>query len=398
MNLYNCMQTHSTCYRNTEKMTIKGILWHSTGANNPNIKRYVQPYETDANYKKDIEKLGKNSYNNDWNHIEHQAGLNAWIGKFADGTVGICQTMPWDYCPWGCGSGSKGSCNSGWIQFEICEDSLNDKDYAEKVWNEAIELSVYLCKMYNLDPNGTVNHNGVKCPVITCHNDAAKIGLAGNHVDINHWFPKILGKDMSNARKEISEKLNSKPSPQPTPTPTPTEELYRVRKSWSDAKSQTGAYKILNNAKKSCAVGYSVFDSKGNVVYSNNPTPQPQPTPQPTPTPKKSVEEIAKEVIAGNWGNGEDRKSRLEKAGYNYSEIQNKVNELLNPKTITKKVKATSGLWLHNRATTSSSTRTICIPYGTAVTVKSVSGSMSYISCVVRGKTYTGYVATIYIG
>lgn len=36
-----CMMTNSTCYKGTKKMSIKGILWHSTGANNPNLKRYV---------------------------------------------------------------------------------------------------------------------------------------------------------------------------------------------------------------------------------------------------------------------------------------------------------------------------------------------------------------------
>jgi hypothetical protein len=36
-----CMQTQSTCYRGTTTMQVKGILWHSTGANNPNLKRYV---------------------------------------------------------------------------------------------------------------------------------------------------------------------------------------------------------------------------------------------------------------------------------------------------------------------------------------------------------------------
>lgn len=45
--------------------------------------------------------------------------------------------------------------------------------------------------------------------------------------------------------------------------------------------------------------------------------------------PKKSVEEIAREVIAGKWGNGNDRKTRLINAGYNYNEVQNKVNNLL---------------------------------------------------------------------
>ena len=47
------------------------------------------------------------------------------------------------------------------------------------------------------------------------------------------------------------------------------------------------------------------------------------------PAPKKSVEEIAKEVIAGKWGNGADRKSRLTNAGYDYAEVQKRVNQLL---------------------------------------------------------------------
>ena len=47
---------------------------------------------------------------------------------------------------------------------------------------------------------------------------------------------------------------------------------------------------------------------------------------------KKSVDEIAREVINGKWGNGEDRKKRLTQAGYNYKEIQNRVNQILAPK------------------------------------------------------------------
>jgi hypothetical protein len=46
---------------------------------------------------------------------------------------------------------------------------------------------------------------------------------------------------------------------------------------------------------------------------------------------KKSIDEIAKEVIDGKWGNGQDRKTRLTNAGYNYSKVQKRVNELVNP-------------------------------------------------------------------
>lgn len=114
-----CFMTQSTCYRGTSKMEIKGVLWHSTGANNPWLKRYVQPDDNASNRSQLLAKLGQNQYRNDWNHISVEAGLNAWVGKLDDGTVTTVQTMPWDYKPWGCGAGSKGSCNNGWIQFEI---------------------------------------------------------------------------------------------------------------------------------------------------------------------------------------------------------------------------------------------------------------------------------------
>ena len=270
-----CMMTQSTCYKGTSKMTPKGVLWHSTGANNPTLKRYVQPDDNAPNKAQLIELIGKNQYGNDWNHINRQAGLNCWIGKLADGTVTTVQTMPWDFKPWGCGSGSKGSCNNGWIQFEICEDGLTDKTYFDKVYKEACEITAYLCKMYNIDPNGTVTVNGVKVPTILCHYDSYKLGLGSNHGDVDHWFPKH-GKSMATARADVAALLAadapvvpSEPEVKPV-EPAPAKELYRVRKSWEDAKSQIGAYSILDNAKKACDTAgpaYSVYNSAGKKVY-----------------------------------------------------------------------------------------------------------------------------------
>ena len=94
-----CMMTQSICYKGTSKMKPVGVLWHSTGANNPWLKRYVQPDDNASNRVELINLIGKNGYNNDWNHITRQAGLNCWIGKLADGTVTTIQTMPWDYKP-----------------------------------------------------------------------------------------------------------------------------------------------------------------------------------------------------------------------------------------------------------------------------------------------------------
>ena len=282
-----CMQTNSTCYKGTRTMTVLGVLWHSTGANNPWLKRYVQPSSNDANYSKLMELLGKNQYGNDWNHIERQAGLNCWIGKLADGTVTTVQTMPWNYRPWGCGSGSKGSCNSGWIQFEICEDSLTDKAYFDKVYKEGVEITAYLCKMYNLNPKGTVTVNGVKVPVILDHQTSYQLGMGGNHGDVQHWF-KRYGKTLDDVRNDVAKLLGedstTTPPTETTPSqPSTSKVLYRVRKSWKDATSQKGAYSVLENAKKCCdqaGSGYYVFDGDGKVVY---PKPAATTTPS-TPT------------------------------------------------------------------------------------------------------------------
>lgn len=206
-----CMLTNSTCYKNTRKMDIKGVLWHSTGADNPWIKRYVQPTEDNPDRAEILEKLGVNKNGNDWNHIEKQAGLNAFIGKFADGSVGTCQTMPWDYRPWGCGTRYKNgpTCNDGWIQFEICEDDLKDKDYAQAVWDEAVRFTAYIAELYGLDPLGVVpkkDYYGkmVDVPVILDHKTSWELGFGSGHGDIGHWFPKILGKDMEDARQEVA--------------------------------------------------------------------------------------------------------------------------------------------------------------------------------------------------
>lgn len=71
------------------------------------------------------------------------------------------------------------------------------------------------------------------------------------------------------------------------------------------------------------AVGNGNIRGYARPKYTNSST-------STTPSTGKSVEEVAKEVLAGQWGNGDDRKSRLEAAGYNYQQVQAKVNDLVN--------------------------------------------------------------------
>ena len=75
------------------------------------------------------------------------------------------------------------------------------------------------------------------------------------------------------------------------------------------ATSSTYVNTLVSVVKK-----YDLTKYDGGVVVSSN---------------KKTNEEIAKEVLDGKWGNGADRKNKLTQAGYNYSEIQAIVNQLV---------------------------------------------------------------------
>lgn len=250
-----CMMTQSTCYKGTRKFTPKGVLWHSTGANNPWLKRYVQPDDNAADRAEWLNRLGKNQYNNDWNHIDHQAGLNFWIGKLADGTVAAVQTMPWDYRPWGCGSGSKGSCNNTHIQFEICEDGLNDKSYWEAVYKEACEMTAYLCKMFGINPKGTTVCNGVTVPTIIDHTGSHSYGLGSNHGDVQHWSRKY-GVTMDTVRNDVAALLGGDDS-----TVTPTESGLQ--------KGDSGeAVKTMQTMLIAC--GYSCGSTGADGDFGNN--------------------------------------------------------------------------------------------------------------------------------
>ena len=206
-----CMMTQSTCYKGTRKFTPKGVLWHSTGANNPTVKRYVQPDDDAPDRKALLEILGKNAYGNDWNHINRQAGMNFFIGQLADGSVAAVQTMPWDFRPWGVGSGSKGTANDTHIQFEICEDGLTSSSYFNAIYMEGVEMTAYLCRMYNIDPFGTIDYKGMKIPTIIDHVTSHELGIGGNHGDVRYWF-KNFGATLDDVRNDVRDLLKEEGS------------------------------------------------------------------------------------------------------------------------------------------------------------------------------------------
>lgn len=200
------------------------------------------------------------------------------------------------------------------ITIECASDTTEPYAMNSKVYDALIKLCVDICKrngkkklIWLGDKDKTHNYNPKSDEmVITVHRWFANKSCPGN------WLYARL---VDLATKVTAQLGGTTTAPKPT-----TSTLYRVRKTWSDSKTQKGAFKVLSNAKK-CAddnAGYNVFDEKGNVVYTGKNT-----------VVKKTVTELAKEVITGKWGNGQDRKNRLTAAGYDYTAVQNKVNELL---------------------------------------------------------------------
>ena len=235
MNLHKLIFTNNDCYKAGKAMTPKGIMVHSTGANNPNLKRYVGP---------DDGLLGVNQYGNHWNTAKpggRQVCVHAFIGKLKNGSIATYQTLPWNMVGWHSGSGSKGNANYlGYIGFEICEDGLTDAAYFNKVYAEAVELCVYLCKQYNLTEKD-----------IICHSEGHTLGIASNHGDVMHWFPKH-GKNMDTFRTAVKGGLAATDTTVEPTSPTTPKKYYRV---------QLGAFSVKANAdallKKVKATGFT---------------------------------------------------------------------------------------------------------------------------------------------
>lgn len=184
MRLYTQLLTHNSCYIKGEHIKPRGVMVHSTGAANPWLRRYVAP---------DDGRLGEPSPRH-WNQSGVGACVHAMIGKAADGSVCAYQTLPWNMRGWHCGR----SGNDTHIAFEICEDGLTDEGYFRQTYQEAVELTAYLCELYRLDPQAD--------GVVLCHSEGYQRGIASNHADVMHWWRKF-GVDMDDFRADVAAEM-----------------------------------------------------------------------------------------------------------------------------------------------------------------------------------------------
>ena len=185
-----------------------GIIIHSTGANNPNLKRYVNAPEI----------CGENPYRNYFDRPDSNVCPHAVIGKDKNGEVKAAKLLPWNVCCWGCGSGSKGSYNyaPAYIQIEICEDALNDCAYFEEAFGLAADLCQRLMK----------NYPTIKPGNIISHKEACARGYASNHGDPEHWLARF-GKNMDWFRSQVAPEKQVRITAEITVGQSKAEELSR---------------------------------------------------------------------------------------------------------------------------------------------------------------------------
>ena len=175
--------TQNDCYRAGRTIKPKGIMVHSLGVAQPDPEVFIRS----------------------WDRPGVEVAVHAIVGAES-----ITQLLPWHWRGWHAGTGTSGqSANNTHISFECCEpaghtyqggtmigyDAPANDGYFRAVYRNAVELAAYLCKMYKLDP--------LADGALICHSEGYRRGVASNHADVMHWWPKH-GKDMDTFRAEVA--------------------------------------------------------------------------------------------------------------------------------------------------------------------------------------------------
>lgn len=330
MKLVPSILKNNPCYTMGEKIKVKGLMLHSVGCPQPSAAVFIRSWNTPSFDR-------------------------ACVHAFIDGNDGtIYQTLPWNHRGWHCGGSINGSGNNTHIGVEMCEpdciaytggasficsDFGKAKKVAERTYKSAVYLFAMICTKFGLDP--------LRDGVIISHREGHRRGIASNHGDPEHlWNQLGTGYTMDTFRKAVKAAMGSVETKPKQETPMPSvngfpalpfrvkvlrsDLSYRSEPSFSgkvNGQTGRGVFTIVEVRNEGwgrlksgvgwiwlkdlsyCKIGQSVPNNKRPII--------------------KSLDEIAKEVIQGLWGNGEERKTKLISAGYDYEKVQDRVNELL---------------------------------------------------------------------
>lgn len=185
MNLTTKYMTRNDCYNAGRKIKPIGIMIHSTASPGVNASKWFD--------------LWNKSY------MAKEIKIQACVHAFVD-DAGVFQYLSWDHRGWHSG----GSANNTHIGIEICEpagfkyvnnvmvnyNSQEQEPYFRSAFNNAVELCAFLCKQFGFNESN-----------IICHSEGYKKGIASNHSDVMHWFPKH-NENMDTFRRAVKAELN----------------------------------------------------------------------------------------------------------------------------------------------------------------------------------------------
>lgn len=261
-----------------------------------------------------------------------EASCNYGIGT--DGRISLCveeKNRSW------CSSSNANDQRA--ITIECASDTTEPYAMNDKVYASLINLCTDICKRYGkkkllwfADKDKSLNYNPAADEmIITVHRWFSNKSCPGN------WLYARLG--------DLATKVTANLGGSTSPT---ADNLYRVQvgayKNKANAEAQLnrvkaagfdtymvqvdGMYKIQVGAYRQKANADSMMAKLKSASFDAFITTKSGTAASSAPT-KKSIDEIAREVIRGDWGNGADRKDRLTAAGYDYEAVQARVNALL---------------------------------------------------------------------
>lgn len=194
---------------------------------------------------------------------------SAYVVHYMVDNTKILHCMPDNFKCWHVGSPG----NSQYIGIEMGEPSqikytsgatftvsnlAGAQTYAEAAYKNAVWLIAKLCKKYGWNPSTAV----------WTHGEITRRKMSNtDHVDPEHlWNGLGMGYDLAKLRRDVAAAMGGSAAPT-TPSTSADGQMYRIRKTWSDAASQIGAYTNLGYAKAACKDGYAVFDDAGKQVW-----------------------------------------------------------------------------------------------------------------------------------
>ena len=234
-----------------------------------------------------------------------QASCNYGIGF--DGRISLCveeKNRSW------CSSSNANDQRA--VTIECASDMSEPYAMNSKVYNSLVNLCTDICKrngktklLWLGDKNRTLNYSPKSNEmVLTVHRWFANKSCPGN------WLYARLG-DLAN---QVTANLQGTPV---KPSPSPSKSIDTIAREVIRGNWGNGADRKARLEK--AGYNYGAVQERVNAILGGSHT----------SAPSKSIDVIAREVIRGDWGNGQDRKNRLTAAGYDYSAVQKKVNELL---------------------------------------------------------------------